>query len=178
MQRRAGLGSRRAELSVRICAQFLAAVPIPPDAVVSSYWAIGDEADPAALERELRGRGHRIVLPRVAGRKLPLDFHLWEAGAKLVRGGFGLSEPSREWPKLAPDVLIVPLLAFDAQGYRIGYGAGYYDRSIAGLRQVKHVIAAGFAFAAQEFAAVPHVEHDERLDWVATDRGAREFRDG
>jgi len=171
--RRAVLKPRIAELSLALGQQFLAQVPIPQDAVVSSYWAIGDEADPHFLESELRRRGHRIVMPRVAGRNQPLDFHLWEASTKLVRGGFGLSEPSRDWPKLNPDVLIVPLLAFDATGYRVGYGAGYYDRTIRGLRADKSIVAAGFAFALQEFAELPHLAHDERLDWIVTENGAR-----
>jgi 5-formyltetrahydrofolate cyclo-ligase len=145
-------------------------------AVVSSYWAIGDEAVPAELEQELRRRGHRIVLPRVVARNQPLDFHLWEAGAKLILGGFGLSQPAPDWPKLAPDLLIVPLLAFDQEGYRIGYGAGYYDRSISGLRRTKPILAAGFAFAIQEFPAVPHLAHDERLDWIVTENTAWKIR--
>jgi 5-formyltetrahydrofolate cyclo-ligase len=175
LQKRSGL-TGRAELSATIATQFLKSISIPPDAVVSSYWAIGDEADPVVLEQELRQRGHPIVMPRVVGRNQPLDFHLWEAGAELVRGGFGLSQPARDWPKLAPDLLIVPLLAFDQEGYRIGYGAGYYDRTISGLRQAKPVVAAGFAFAAQEFPAVPHLAHDERLDWIVTENGARKIR--
>jgi 5-formyltetrahydrofolate cyclo-ligase len=77
---------------------------------------------------------------------------------------------------LAPDVLIVPLLAFDLQGYRIGYGAGYYDRTIRGLRERKNIVAAGFAFSVQEFEGVPHLAHDEKLDWVVTDAGAPEVR--
>ena len=170
--RRAALKSKVAELSQALAQQFLAQVPVPQNAVVSSYWAIGDEADPQFLESELRRHGHRIVMPRVAGRNQPLDFHLWEAGTKLVRGGFGLSEPSRDWPKLNPDVLIVPMLAFDAAGYRVGYGAGYYDRTIRGLRVAKSVTAAGFAFAVQEFPELPHLAHDERLDWIVTENGA------
>lgn len=171
--RRAALKSRIADLSLALAQQFLAQVPVPQNAVVSSYWAIGDEADPQFLESELRRRGHRIVMPRVAGRNQPLDFHLWETGAKLVRGGFGLSEPSRDWPKLNPDVLIVPMLAFDRAGYRVGYGAGYYDRTIRGLRAAKSVTAAGFAFAVQEFPELPHLAHDEKLDWIVTENGVR-----
>lgn len=171
--RRAALKSQIADLSLALAQQFLAQVPVPQNAVVSSYWAIGDEADPQVLESELRRRGHRIVMPRVAGRNQPLDFHLWETGAKLVRGGFGLSEPSRDWPKLNPDVLIVPMLAFDRAGYRVGYGAGYYDRTIRGLRAAKSVTAAGFAFAVQEFPELPHLAHDEKLDWIVTENGVR-----
>lgn len=173
VDRRATLKPQIAELSAALAQQFLAQIPIPRNAVVSSYWAIGDEADPQYLESELRRRGHRIVLPRVAGRNQPLDFHLWESGTKLVRGGFGLSEPSRDWPKLNPDVLIVPMLAFDGAGYRVGYGAGYYDRTIRGLRAAKTITAAGFAFAVQEFPGLPHLAHDEKLDWIVTENGAR-----
>jgi len=173
VQRRAALKSISAELSRRLAERFLESIPVPAGAVVSAYCAIGDEADPAYLIAELRRRGYRIAMPRVAGRNLPLDFHLWEPGAKLIAGGFGLSEPSRDWPKLAPDVLIVPLLAFDAAGYRVGYGAGYYDRSLRGLREQKSITAVGFAFAVQEFPCVPHLEHDERLDWIVTEDGAR-----
>ena len=177
LQRRAGVTADISRLSALLARQFLAAIPLPPGAVVSGYWAIGDEADPEPLERELRRRGHPIVLPRVAGRNLPLDFHLWESGAELVRGGFGLSQPAPDWPKLAPDVLIVPLLAFDGEGYRVGYGAGFYDRTIRGLREQKPVLAAGFAFAAQEFTVLPHFDHDERLDWIVTENGARKVLD-
>lgn len=171
--RRAALKSQIADLSLALAQQFVAQVPVPQNAVVSSYWAIGDEADPQFLESELRRRGHRIVMPRVAGRNQPLDFHLWETGAKLVRGGFGLSEPPRDWPKLNPDVLIVPMLAFDRAGYRVGYGAGYYDRTIRGLRAAKSVTAAGFAFAVQEFPELPHHAHDEKLDWIVTENCVR-----
>jgi 5-formyltetrahydrofolate cyclo-ligase len=171
-ERRAALKAQVPELSRRIAQQLLQSVPIPANAVVSAYWAIGDEADPAPAIAEFRARGHRIVLPRVTGRNRPLDFHLFEAGAKLVPGGFGLSEPSPDWPRLAPDVLIVPFLAFDSQGYRIGYGAGYYDRTLRELRQQKAITAAGYGFAIQEFAALPHMDHDERLDWIVTEHRA------
>jgi 5-formyltetrahydrofolate cyclo-ligase len=176
IERRTGL-ALRSELSQNVARNFLASIPVPPGAVVSSYFAIDEEADPSSLVAKLRQRGHRIVLPRVSGRNQPLDFHLWTGDTDLVRGGFGLSEPSREWPKLSPDVLIVPLLAFDRRGYRIGYGAGYYDRTLRMLRQAKEIVAAGFAFSAQEFVHLPHAEHDERLDWMVTDAGALKFQD-
>jgi 5-formyltetrahydrofolate cyclo-ligase len=111
----------------------------------------------------------------VVGRGKPLDFHLVEPGVPLVPGGFGLSEPHRNWPKVEPDVLAVPLLAFDANGYRVGYGAGFYDRTLLRLRSSKPVLAAGFAFSVQEFCEVPHDENDQKLDWMATEIGAREF---
>jgi len=175
LERRLALKGSVATLSARIAENFIARIPIPAGAIVSAYVAIGDEADPAPLIDGLRARGHRIVLPRVVGRGKPLDFHLLEPGAKLVPGGFGLSEPPRDWPILDPDVLAVPLLAFDAQGYRIGYGAGFYDRTLSRLRAARHVLAAGYCFSIQEVVAVPHDEKDEPLDWSVTETGAHRF---
>jgi 5-formyltetrahydrofolate cyclo-ligase len=175
LERRAALKPRLTELSGRLADIFLKQIPLPRGATVSAYVAIGDEADPAPLLQELRARGHAIVLPRVTGRGKPLDFHRYDVGKALVPGGFGLSEPARDWPQAEPDVLIVPLLAFDAPGYRIGYGAGFYDRTLAKLRAARDVLAVGFAFAGQEFETVPHDENDQRLDWVVTENGARRF---
>jgi 5-formyltetrahydrofolate cyclo-ligase len=175
LARRAALASSLPELSRRLAQVFADSVPMEAGAVVSGYFAIGDEADPAPLLELLRARGHRIALPRVVGRGKPLDFHLVEAGAELVRGGFGLSEPHRDWPRIEPDVLAVPLLAFDSSGYRIGYGAGFYDRTLQKLRASRSIVAAGYAFSVQEFPNLPHDENDQRLDWMATEKGARKF---
>jgi len=173
LERRAALQSQVPELSRSLAHNFVSHVPIPPGAVVSAYFAIGDEADPTPLIGLLRARGHRIVLPRVAGRGKPLNFHLYEEGAKLVPGGFGLSEPARDWPLLDPDVLAVPLLAFDARGYRIGYGAGFYDRTLQRLRASRNIVAASYCFSTQQFEAVPHDENDQRLDWLVNEKSAR-----
>lgn len=175
LERRAALKPRVSELSRCVCDVFLAQISIPLGASVSAYVAIGDEADPAPLLHALRAQGHVLALPRVAGRGQPLDFHRYDAGQALVPGGFGLSEPARDWPLVEPDILVVPLLAFDARGYRVGYGAGFYDRTLAKLRAARNVLAVGFAFAAQEFETVPHDEKDQRLDWIVTEIGARKF---
>jgi len=175
LERRAFLKQSVPELSRRLAKVFVESVPLRPQSTVSAYVAIGDEADPAPLLEALRARGHRIVLPRVVGRGRPLDFHVYDPGAALVPGGFGLSEPSRDWPKADPDVLAVPLLAFDAQGYRVGYGAGFYDRTLARLRASGNVLAVGYAFAAQEFPDLPHDENDQRLDRMVTENGARTY---
>ena len=175
LERRAALKPRLTELSHRLADVFIQQIAVPRGATVSAYVAIGEEADPGPLLRELRARGHAIALPRVTGRGKPLDFHRHDAGKALVPGGFGLSEPARDWPQTEPDVLIVPLLAFDALGYRIGYGAGFYDRTLAKLRAARDVLAVGFAFADQEFETVPHDENDQRLDWVVTENGAHKF---
>ena len=175
LARRAALKDAVPQLSRKLAETFVDSIPLQNGAVVSAYFAIGDEADPGPLLTLLRARGHSIVLPRVTGRGKPLDFHLYGEGANLVPGGFGLSEPSAEWPKVDPDVLAVPLLAFDAEGYRVGYGAGFYDRTLAKLRASRDVMAVGFAFAEQEFGPLPHDDNDERLDWIVTQHGARRF---
>ncbi len=162
-----GAGERVAEL-------FLANVPLAAGAAVSGYWPIGDELDARPLLARLHELGHACALPTVAARGQPLVFRQWSPGVPLVAASFGLSEPAAEAPTVIPDVLGVPLLAFDARGYRLGYGGGYYDRTIAALRRSGREIAAvGLAFAAQEVEAVPHGPGDERLDWVVTERAAR-----
>jgi 5-formyltetrahydrofolate cyclo-ligase len=142
---------------------------------VSAYVAIGDEPDAGSLMDALRARGCSILLPRVAGKGKPLAFHVYAKGAELVPGPFGLSQPGKDWPEANPDVLIVPLLAFDASGNRLGYGAGFYDRTLEGLRARRKTLAAGFALSGLEVAAVPCDDGDQRLDWMVTEAGARKF---
>jgi 5-formyltetrahydrofolate cyclo-ligase len=159
----------------RMAENFLKSVPLARGDTVSVYIAIGDEADPSPLIDALRKRGHVIALPRVAGKGKPLAFHRYDEAKALVPGVFGLSQPAQDWPEAVPDVLVVPLLAFDAQGNRLGYGAGFYDRTLQGLRARRSVVAVGYAFARQEMAEVPHDEGDERLDMVVTEHGVRNF---
>jgi 5-formyltetrahydrofolate cyclo-ligase len=128
------------------------------------------------LLRRLADAGASLALPVVAGRGQPLIMRAWSFGAPLVSGVWGIREPPADAPELFPDILIVPLLAFDRRGHRIGYGAGYYDMTISDLRAMKPVLAIGLAFAAQEIAAVPTTPRDARLDLVLTERGAIDFR--
>ena len=172
---RATLARASTDAPRRMAENFLAHVPLGHGAIVSAYAAIGDEANPAPLMDALRRRGHKIALPRVAGKGKPLAFHLCEAGAKLVPGPFGLSQPASDWPRADPDVLAVPLLAFDRDGNRLGYGAGFYDRTLNDLRARHKILAVGYAFSGQEVEHVPHHEGDERLDWIVTERYARQF---
>lgn len=173
--RRADLATSVADSSRRMAENFLTSIPVPNGATVSAYVAIGDEADPAPLIAALRSRGHTIALPRVVRKSERLAFHVYEPGATLVPGVFGLSQPAPDWPEAVPDVLVVPLLAFDDQGNRLGYGAGFYDRTLADLRSCKKVLAVGYAFAGQEAPAVPHHAGDQPLDWVVTEERARRF---
>ncbi|MCK6452254.1 MAG: 5-formyltetrahydrofolate cyclo-ligase [Alphaproteobacteria bacterium] len=153
---------------------FLADVPLPPPgAVVSAFWPMGDEIDVRPLLERLDALGYRCSLPVTVGRGKPLVFRRWSPGLALVPGGFGTSVPPEDQPLATPDLLIVPLLAFDRQGYRLGYGGGFYDRTLEALRAAgRPHLAVGVGYAGQEVARVPHHEGDQRLDWVVTERDA------
>ena len=127
--------------------------------------------------RKLADAGATLALPVVAGKGKPLIMRAWSFGEPLAAGVWGIREPKPEAPEVVPDILIVPLLAFDRRGHRIGYGAGYYDMTIAALRARKPVIAAGIAFAAQEIAEVPTTPRDARLDLVLTEREVIDCRE-
>ena len=129
---------------------------------------MGAELDPGPIEANLVRHGHAIVLPVTPPKGQPLVFRRWQAGALLVRHPFGMLEPGPECPQMRPDVVLVPLLAFDRSGYRLGYGGGYYDRTLARFRAEGPVKAIGLAFAEQEVDAVPFDAYDQRLDVVVT----------
>jgi len=140
--------------------------------IISGYHAIGEELDVLPLLIRLIGEGHVIGLPIVRKDK-PLIFRLWTPETEMVRGAMGILRPSPNAPEVTPSVLLVPLAAFDARGFRVGYGGGYYDRTLSQLRAQGPVIAVGVAFAGQEVERVPEEPHDERLDWMLTPKGAR-----
>ena len=154
-----------------LCDRFLEAVRIAPGSRVSAYWPMGDELDPRPLMEALHRRGHPLALPSIRAAAQPLDFRDWRPGEALVPAGFGTQEPAASAPVVQPEVLLVPLLAFDAAGYRLGYGGGFYDRSLALLRQSGDILAVGVAFAAQQVPSVPRDALDQRLDLVVTERG-------
>lgn len=141
-------------------------------AVVAGYWPKGDELDTGPLLEALDAAGYVCALPAVTGTDAVLAFRRWRRGDMLAAGRFGIMEPGAEAETVTPAVVIAPLLAFDAAGYRLGYGAGYYDRTLRALRDDGTVTAVGIGFAAQAVAAVPHDGADERLDWTITEDGA------
>jgi len=144
----------------------LRAMPPPAGAVVSGFWPMGQEIDIRTLLHALHERGHSIVLPETPKRGNPLIFRLWQPGATMVAERFGTMRAAGE--VRAPDFLLVPLLAFDRRGFRVGYGAGYYDRTLARL---PGRVRLGVAYADQELDEVPAGPYDARLDAVATERG-------
>ncbi len=134
------------------------------------------EINPIPLMRKLADAGVKLALPAIAGRGKPLVMRAWKFGDPFKPGQWGIREPVPEAPEVAPDILIVPLAAFDRVGHRIGYGAGYYDMTINALRAKKKITAIGIAFAAQEIPQVPATERDARLDLVLTEREVIDFR--
>ena len=147
-----------------------------PGSIVSGYSPIRSEIDPVPLMRALAEKGARLALPAVMARGKSLAFRVWSAGDRLMLGPLGILEPSPAAAELIPDIMLVPLAAFDRAGHRIGYGAGHYDFTLAHLRKAKPIKAIGLAFAAQEIEAVPALQHDERLDYVLTETKVFDFR--
>ena len=138
--------------------------------VVSAFHPLGDEPDTAPLFTALAEAGFATALPTVAGRGSPLVFRLWRPGEPTRAGAMSIREPLEEALIVDPDLLFVPLACFDRRGNRIGYGAGYYDRTLARLRAIKPVHAAGVSYGVCEVAAVPYETHDETLDAVVTEQ--------
>jgi 5-formyltetrahydrofolate cyclo-ligase len=141
--------------------------------IVSGFVPYESEIDLTGLFERLAGEGWTTCLPVVIAKGQPLEFRPWRPGGGLEEGVWGIPVPPASAGTVKPDVLLVPLLAFDAHGYRLGYGGGFYDRTLKALRREKEVCAVGVAFAAQEVDAVPHEAHDEPLDWILTENGAR-----
>lgn len=144
--------------------------------VISGYAPIRSEIDPTPLMLTLTAQGARLALPAVTARGQSLVFRSWSSNDRMVLGGLGILEPSPAAAELSPDVMLVPLAAFDRVGHRIGYGAGHYDYTFAHLRRSKPVIGVGVAFATQEIEAVPALAHDVALDYVLTETRTFDFR--
>jgi 5-formyltetrahydrofolate cyclo-ligase len=151
-------------------------IPVAPGMVVSGFMPLKSEISPLPLMRKLADAGARLALPVVAGRGKPLIMRSWRWGEPLVPGVWGIREPRPEAPEVQPDILLVPLLAFDRSGHRIGYGAGYYDLTIAQLRAKKPIAAIGIALAAQEVETVPRTAFDAQLDLVLTENETIDLR--
>lgn len=164
--------ARRAAIDPAGAGEALAGVVLreaapPPGAIVSAYWPMEPEIDVKPLLQALHARGQPLCLPVTPRRGLPLRFRRWRPGDALAEGPMGTRQPAAG-EEVAPDLLLVPLLAFDRAGRRLGYGGGYYDRTLAAL---PHAAAIGVAYAAQEMQEVPAGPFDMRLERIATERG-------
>jgi 5-formyltetrahydrofolate cyclo-ligase len=149
---------------------------IAPGFIISCYSPIRSEIDPMPLLRALAAQGARLALPAVMARGKSLAFRAWSPDDRLMLGPLGIPEPSPAAAEVIPDIMLVPLAAFDRAGHRIGYGAGHYDFTLAHLRKIKAIAAIGVAFAAQEIALVPALQHDVALDYVLTETRVFDFR--
>jgi 5-formyltetrahydrofolate cyclo-ligase len=175
MRRDALPGAERAKAAEAIAARAFP-LAIRSGTIVSGFMPLKTEINPLPLMRKLADAGARLALPVVAGKGKPLIMRAWSFGEPLDSGVWGIREPKADAPDVAPDILLVPLLAFDRSGHRIGYGAGYYDMTIGKLRAMKPVVAVGIAFAAQEIASVPVTPRDARLDLVLTEHEIIDLR--
>ncbi len=156
--------------ALRLVAHFPVALARPPIRVVSGFRPFGGEIDVLPLLAALRRRGCEIVLPVVTGSADPLTFRRWQPGDTLEPGPMGILQPAPVAPRRVPDLLLVPLLAVDRRGRRVGYGGGFYDRTLAHLRRHARPVAVGVAYDCQRVTRVPTDAHDIPVDWIVTDR--------
>lgn len=147
--------------------RILAECPPPPGAAIGGFWPMGDEIDIRPLLHHLHACGHAVLLPITPRRGLPLAFRAWAPGCAMQPGRFGTSHPVAA-AHFTPDWVLVPLLAFDGRGHRLGYGGGYYDRTLAALPKAFRL---GVAYAAQQVPLVPAGPHDIPLHAIATEAG-------
>jgi 5-formyltetrahydrofolate cyclo-ligase len=162
--------SANGEASRAAMDHFLAARLHTGAKIISGYRPIRSEIDPTPLMEVLHSSGHRLCVPVIQGRGLALKFREWGPGTEMIEGEFGAFVPATgDW--LEPHLLIAPLVAFDAAGGRLGYGGGFYDRSLQGLRARQRTLAVGFAYSAQQVEAVPRDPTDQPLDAIVTEQG-------
>jgi len=170
-RRKAAFERHGAEASRKIAAHGVDFLNATPGAIVSGFAAINDEINPAPLMTWLQAEGFRLALPVMQGKGKPLLMRAWTPGDAMNAAAWGIAEPMDDKPAVDPDILLVPLLAFDARGYRLGYGGGFYDRTLQRLRKLKPIVAVGLAYDELRVDAVPAESYDERLDWVLTPSG-------
>ncbi|ARP98362.1 5-formyltetrahydrofolate cyclo-ligase [Pseudorhodoplanes sinuspersici] len=176
LARRDAMPAAERVAAVEVVVQRPFPVSVKPGTIVSGYSPMKSEFNPVPLMRKLGDAGASLALPVTPKRGNPLIMRAWAFGDEMASGVWGIREPRPESPEVFPDIMLVPLAAFDRNGHRIGYGAGYYDMTIARIRGIKPVIAIGVAFAAQEIPRVPATAFDARLDLVLTELETIDFR--
>jgi 5-formyltetrahydrofolate cyclo-ligase len=163
----------RAEAAQAVSRLFFDAVIARPEDTIAAYWAIRDELDCQPILLRLMESTNKVLLPAVIGADQPLALRVWEQGTALSESGFGTLAPSPLAPQAEPDIILVPMLGFDRYGTRLGYGGGYYDRTLASLTKKPKLV--GLAFAVQELPLIPRDTHDIPLDLVITEAGVHQF---
>lgn len=144
---------------------------------IAGYWPLGDELDCRPTLEALVAAGAQVALPVVAGQGQVLIFRLWNPGDDLDSGPFGTMHPNPRAPIVIPQIFLIPLIAYDLTGHRLGYGAGYYDRTMSAFRAKGPVTAIGLAYDLQQVDSVPAEPHDQPLDGVITNSGTLWFSD-
>jgi len=155
---------------------FMDHAPLPEGATVSLYHPMKNELDTKPLAEALLERGFKLALPVTPKKRGALTFRAFRDGDPLNPDRYGIMTPSESAPEVRPVLVVTPLLAFTRGGARLGYGGGYYDRTLAALRAEGDVLAVGYAYAAQEVEHIPTTRRDQRLDWIITEREAIEAR--
>lgn len=163
-----------------VCALFFESIKPAKSQIIAFYWPLEKEFDPGAILERALGEGFTCVLPVVDKNEKIMRFARWQEGDPLDFGPFNVRQPvvneATQWAE--PDIVMVPFLAFDRKGYRLGYGGGYYDATLRALREKKDVIAVGVGYAQQAVIFnLPVEPHDERLDWVITPQKVHRFGD-
>lgn len=177
-KRARGLLSLSASEQDALCNFFHDNIPLKENAIIGSYWPTGRELDTSVLMHSLIEKGHVVALPVIEKGSRVLKFTEWQDDIDLEVGPYGIHQPkgSENTVWLEPDVFLVPLLAFDRKGYRLGYGGGYYDTTLSALKEKKDILAIGLAYAQQAcLFNLPVEDHDVKMDWIVTEQGAQRF---
>ena len=149
---------------------FLVHFPRNKNDIIAGYWPINSEVNILKLLNSLHLEGITLSLPVIIDKESPLIFRQWHPKETLTSGLYQILQPPSHCAIVTPTLIFIPLLAFDRQGHRLGYGAGYYDRTLSYLRKNTSLKAIGIAYAFQEFAAIPQESHDEKLDYIVTEK--------
>lgn len=162
------------DASLRLRDVFLSSIPLPEKSIISAYIAMDDEIDPLPLVNAFIERGHIVCLPTIVAPCSPLKFRVFDPSRPLVKVAHSNApEPDASCPEITPSIILLPLLAFDNRGYRLGYGGGYYDRTLATLGKNQALSRAiGLAFSSQQVPRIPNSKYDRKLNGVVTETGA------
>jgi len=174
-ERRAAETAKNPSAGVALRDLFLKTITLPAHAVVAGYITSDNEIDPAPLMEALHRQGHKLALPVGGSKDQPLLFRHFTPGDALVPGRHGIAEPAATISTIEPDVVLVPLLAFDSYGNRLGRGGGHYDRALILLRQRRKILAIGLALSVQQMPIIPTDSLDARLDKIVTETEAIEI---